>query len=283
MTKKSSRRIFLETSGVMHLLHGHRLMQVAVRDATSDGRVEVSNFIRMEYLRSVILNLIEFYFLIKDSDSVGDALIDWAQKVNQQRKLKIILMTIHRWLVDHEDWQAAEKSLRRLGDLIVRLAWAFDESFPRRARDRLECELGRVFFARRSFREDALLQFYDRFKGIQQGVPACRLCEFRASQRRWLLARGIDLYGEQTRERFRAHKGFVAQAERLESAADTAEATPKCRWCERLGDSIIALHAPRKATLVTADRAFVAFGQILGREVRLLPSLAELKRLSEPD
>ena len=58
----------------------------------------------------------------------------------------------------------------------------------------------------------------------------------------------------------------------------TTETAPQCRWCERLGDAIIALHAPQKALLVTADRGFIPFGQILNREVKLLPSLAELKR-----
>lgn len=80
MTKKRKRRIFLETSGVIYLLHGERRMKAAVHNATSDGRIEVSNFIRMEYLRGVIQNLIEFYFLIKESETVADALIDWSQK-----------------------------------------------------------------------------------------------------------------------------------------------------------------------------------------------------------
>jgi hypothetical protein len=278
MAKKTKRRVFLETSGVIYELHGHSLMRAAVSNATSGGRIEVSNFIRMEYLRGVILNLIELYFLIQASDSVTDALIDWSQKVRQERKLKIVLMTIGTWLVDQEDWQAKEKSLRRLGDQIVRFAYAFDDVFARRARDHLSCELGRVFFPRRTFREVALLNFYDRFRRIQRGVPGCRLCDFRDRQQRSLPARRIDLYSEARRQEFRSYKGYVAQAERLEEAAATSEAAPKCRWCERVGDSIIALHSPPKAVLVTADRAFIPFGQILNRETRLLPSLAQLKR-----
>jgi hypothetical protein len=195
--------------------------------------------------------------------------------------LKIVLMTIDLWLVSQEDWQAKEKSLRRLGDQIVRFVCAFDEVFARRAKDHLRCELGRVFFPRRTFREDALLEFYDRFTRIQQSVPSCALCGFKDRQRRSLAAQRIDLYSGQRRQEFRSYKGYVTQAERLESAAQTAETAPRCRWCERLGDSIIALQAPPKAALVTADRAFEPFGSILGREIRLLPLLAQLKRQSE--
>jgi hypothetical protein len=43
------------------------------------------------------------------------------------------------------------------------------------------------------------------------------------------------------------------------------------------------LQSPRSAVLVTADRSFAAFGVILGREVRVLPSLVALKRKLEED
>jgi hypothetical protein len=278
MTKKAKPRIFLETSGVISELHGHSLQQAAVRSAVGDGRVEISNFIRMEYLRGLVLNLIELYFLIEECDTVSDALIDWSQKVAQERKLKIVLMTIAAWITNQEEWQAKEKSLRRLGDYIVRQVYTFDETFSRRSRDPMRCQLGRFLFPKRTFHPEMLLDFYDRFKTVQRGVPNCDLCLFRDRQRRFLLAQGIDLYSPVRRDEFRRHRGYVVQAERLNEAEATTETAPRCRWCERLGDAIIALHTPPKALLVTADRAFIPFGQILKREVKLLPSLAELKR-----
>lgn len=188
------------------------------------------------------------------------------------------MMSVSNWLVDQEDHEAKEKSLRRLGDEIVRLVYAFDELLNRRSRDPLKCELGRVDFPRVPFDEEMLLRFYERFESIQQSVPPCQLCDFKERQRRSLIRQGIDLYGPAQRSAFRANKGYVTQAERLEQAAESTETAPKCRWCERLGDSVIALHAHPKAALVTADRSFVALGQILNREVRQLPSLAALKR-----
>lgn len=253
-------------------------MQAEVSKMIGDGRVEVSRFVRMEYLRGFILNLIEFYFLIEESETVSDALIEWSQKVHQERKLKVILATIHTWLADHEDWQAKDKSLRRLGDEIIRLVYTFDETFPQASKDPLKCQLGRVYFPKRTFDEDMLLDFYDRFKTIQRSIPSCDLCEFRAVQRRSLGAKKIDLYSQTRRNEFRRFKGYVTQAERLEAVETTSDTAPKCSRCERLGDSIIALHIRPKVTLVTADRAFVPFGRLLGHEIRLLSSLAELKR-----
>lgn len=271
-------RIFLETSGVIYHRHGHSLMQAAVQQAIGNGLLEVSNFIRMEYLRGLVLNLIELYFLIKESDSVSDALIDWSQKVNQERKLKIVLMTMHQWLVRHEDCQEKKKSQRRLGDLVVRLVYEFDDVFKGRAKDRLQCRLGRVRFPRRTFSEDMLLRFYERFKAIQASIPDCLLCHFKSKQQAELTRRGVDLHGSSQQQKYANNKGYVTQAQRLTNALATQSATPKCHWCAQLGDTIIILQAPKKSILVTADRAFEAFGEILNREIRCLPSLAQMKR-----
>jgi hypothetical protein len=47
----------------------------------------------VEYLRGVVVNLIEMWCLIRESITVEDAFIDWSQKMRQERKLKVILMT----------------------------------------------------------------------------------------------------------------------------------------------------------------------------------------------
>jgi hypothetical protein len=276
------RRIFLETSGVIYHRHGHSLMEAAVHQAIGSGLPEVSTFIRMEYLRGVVLNFIELYFLIKESESLADALIDWSQKVKQERKLKIALMTISQWLVEQEDSRNKEKSMRRLGDLIIRLVYEFDEVFQARTKDRLRCQLGRVRFPHRMFSEHMLLRFYERFKAIQASTPDCDLCKFKMIQQAALTRKGIDLYSTAQRHKYGKNTGYIKQAERVEEASNTQETMPNCRWCERLGDTIITLQAPAKAILVTADRAFEAFGEILNREIRLLPSLAQLKQQLQP-
>jgi hypothetical protein len=278
MARNRRARIFLETSGVIYHRHGNSLMRAAVKDAVGDGLLEVSNFIRMEYLRAVVVNLIDLYFLIKESDSVNDALIDWSQKVKQERKLKVVLITIPQWIVDQEDSRSKDKSLRRLGDLIVRLVYEFDEVFPGRSKDYLKCQLGRVHFPRATFSEDMLLRFYERFRGVQSGRPDCLLCCFKARQQANAIRRGIDLYSPAQRLNYAKYTGYVQQAERIEAAVASEDTAAACRWCERLGDTIIVLQAPPGAILVSADKAFEAFGQILNRPVRLLPSLANLKR-----
>jgi hypothetical protein len=116
---------------------------------------------------------------------------------------------------------------------------------------------------------------------VQEGIPDCRLCEFRKAQTRRLKRREIDLVGPEPRQRFASNAGFVRQSEQAEEAANTTDRVPSCRWCERLGDTIISLLPGRGVTLVTADRSFVPLADLLGRAMILLPSLAELKQRTQ--
>lgn len=276
--KRKPQRCFLDTSAVIYELHGHSLQRAAVREAVSGKTVEVPVLVRMEYLRGVVLNLIEMWCLIRESITVRDAFVDWSQKVCQDRKLKVVLMTVPGWLTSHEGWRSKEITLRRLGELILRLVWDFDEGFVQSAADPLACVLGRVDIPRQEYDPDLLLDFYERFKAVQEGMPDCNLCEFRRTARRRLRRQKYGLIGPDARSRHAANRGYQRQADVLEEVERTKEKNPQCRWCERLGDSLISLQAGRGVAVVTADLTFTALGDLLGQPVILLPSLAELKR-----
>jgi hypothetical protein len=132
MTPNKLRRVFLETSAVTYHQHGHTLTVGAVEQAIGEGVAEVSNFVRMEYVRGVVINLIDLYFLMKREVSVSDALITWSQKVRQERKLKVVLMTIARWLHGLDEADDVSTSMRRLGEFIVQLVRTFDAVYERR-------------------------------------------------------------------------------------------------------------------------------------------------------
>jgi predicted nucleic acid-binding protein len=280
-SKGNPARLLLDTSSVVHQLHGHTLQQAAVRNAVAGGEVLVPVFVRMEYLRGVILNLIEMWCLIRESVTVEDAFIDWSQKIRQERKLKIILMTVPRWLGSQEEPNSKEVVLRRLGDLVLRMLRDFDEAYPNPPDDPLACVLGRLDIASQGYDDDLLLDFYQRFTAVQEGVPDCKLCDFRKVQRQRLRRRKIDLASPEVRQQFASSPGFLRQAEQAEEAAHTKSRAPACSWCARLGDTLIALQAERGVAVVTADRTFVPLGELLGQLVIVLPSLAELKRRAQ--
>src|SRR4029077_14108387 len=146
--------------------------------------------------------------------------------MRQERKLKAILMTVPHWLGGQEDWRSKDLTLRRLGDLILRMIREFEEAYPRPPDDPLACVLGQLDIPRQGYDDDLLLDFYQRFTAIQEGVPACRLCVFRKSQRQRLGRRETDLAASEVRQRFAPTPGFARQSEQLELAAQTRARTP---------------------------------------------------------
>lgn len=165
--------------------------------------------------------------------------------MKQERKLKVILMTVPRWLDDQEDPRSRDATLRRLGEFILGTIHDFDETFPSPPDDPLSCQLGRLTAPGRGYDSDTILDFYQRFKAVQEGVPDCDLCGFRRDQRQRLRRREIDVTSDDVRRRFASNQGFVRQSEQAREADETKSRTPSCRWCERLGDTIIALQAGR--------------------------------------
>jgi hypothetical protein len=75
--KRSPACLLLDTSAVVHQLHGHTLQQAAVREAVSGAEVLVPVFVRREYLRGVVLNLIEMWCLSRRARSRSGRSSGW--------------------------------------------------------------------------------------------------------------------------------------------------------------------------------------------------------------
>jgi predicted nucleic acid-binding protein len=274
---------FLDTSAVYDFLHGDSRQQAQVRDLLVDGVTGyLPSFVRMEYLRSRIMTLIDLYFVIQAEETVSHGIREYAQAVAYQpRRILVVLDYVRGWLLGFEDANDKIKTLRRLGDNIVGMVFDIDDAFERLKGDGLACELGRVAMARESFNEQIMLNFYTEFRRIQNGSPTCGLCEFREKHLRALVRDGVDLCSRTQREKYKGNKGYVAQAERLERVPNIKDKAPKCSRCKTLGDSIIALQARRGMIILTSDGSFIPFGKILHKRVLKLKSGRQLKAAND--
>ena len=100
--------------------------------------------------------------------------------------------------------------------------------------DPLACVLGRLDIPRQGYDDDLLLDFYQRFTAVQEGVPDCRLCDFRKAQR--LRCDGeIDLTSPEVRTRLASNPGFVRQSEQAEEAANTKARAPVVQLVREAG------------------------------------------------
>jgi hypothetical protein len=86
------------------------------------------------------------------------------------------------------------------------------------------------------------------------------------------------LYSEAQRRTHAEYEGYVSQAKMMDKAVRSRKTTPSCWYCDRLGDTIIALSAPRGLTILTGDgQSFPALASILGKPLILIPSLSVLR------
>ena len=213
-----------------------------VRELLVDGVTSyLSSFVRMEYLRSRVMTLIDLYFVLKDEETVPDGIRAYTQTVAyQNRRIAIVLDFVINWLLDFSDANDKIKTLRRLGDAIVRMVFDIDDIFEPLRADGLACELGRVAMRRESFNEQMMLNFYSEFRRIQQGVPKCGLCVLKVKHHRSFAMRTAWIYGVKLKgTNISSTRDMWSKPARLERVPRIRDQAPKCSRCKTLGDSII--------------------------------------------
>jgi hypothetical protein len=277
-------RFFCDTTVIYYMLLGSPLQKRALASRSATGRLTLSNFVIGEFIRGYVAGLIELYMAIKEEASVEEGIRLFAdEKVRTNpRAVRNALLTTPRWLMGLDDPLSVPKTLRRLGEHIRLVLFEIADEFPTRELDRLGCQIGLITFPMDSFDEDQILDFWDRLQTVL-AEPSCNQCLFKAEKQAELAAAGIDVSSREQRERHADKKGFVKQSARIETALRSKKRRPTCWYCVRLGDGIISLSCPSDATLLTGDvSSFPSFAKILGFEIDIIPSNAELRAASAP-
>lgn len=267
MAKRTKARYCLDTSALRYLCIYGDQVRLYVEGQLAGGSTELSQFVMMEYYRGVIIHLIDIYFVIKNAPTPQSA-FDYLSNEFKVGKLRLIVQGALSFLCGFEGSNSKAATLARLGNYIFELGQK--PSHPE-CRNRIGCTLGSLAFPSGVFREDAMLVFREKFNSILKS-PACGQCGFRNEQTRRLTRTGVDLYSVPQRTKFSTYSGYVKQAVSLEKSTTTKRKSPSCWWCEKLGDSIIAIECHRRSVLVTSDRSFEPLCTILGKSILLLPS-----------
>lgn len=94
MTKK---KYFLDTSAVRPVLVGSKIYKQYFKNQFKDGQMYDSQYLQMEFRRSYIRNILNFYFLLDmpHIETVGEALKIWSNKYKSSE-----LKAIHQFIGD---------------------------------------------------------------------------------------------------------------------------------------------------------------------------------------
>jgi hypothetical protein len=270
--------LFADTTVVYYRLFGPPRQQAYVRQLTQEQDLGLTLFVKGEFIRGYLEGLLALYFTIKEENSVrGGMQLFAADEGLRPRRLANAFTSTADWLNQHGEGDNVPLALNRLCHYIALCLTWFDLDFPTRVGDPLRCEIGLLGFPNEVPTENDLLDLAQRLHAIRDSA-GCDQCRFRESQSVRLAESGIDLDSPEQLERYQAHEGYASQARMVGRARRTSRTTPSCWYCDRLGDTIIALSCPPGATILTGDRqAFPALGAILGIPVQLVPSEQQLR------
>ncbi len=271
--------LFVDTTVVYYRLFGPPRQQAYVQQLAREHELGLTLFVKGEFIRGYLEGLIALYCTIREENSVRSGMqLFAADEGLRPRRLSNAFTSTIDWLYQHGESEDVSLTLNRLCQYIAKTLLWFDLDFPVRTIDSLRCEIGLLGFPSEVSTEDDLLDLAQRLRDIRNS-PGCDQCRFRESQIKRLAESNIDLNSPDQQQRFQDHAGYVSQARLAEQARNTARPTPSCWYCDRLGDTIIALSCPSGSTILTGDKqSFPAFGQILGIPIHLIPSEQQLRQ-----
>lgn len=269
---------FLDSSVTQPMLFGSEVYREYFKKHFGDERLYISNYVQMEFLRSFVIPLLNFYFTLDlpNIRTISDALALWSNSF-KTRELKAIirLMSIifRAHVLDFSDPKDKEKALREIGRIIRRCYAKIKRRFHNIGDRGTRCERARIELRQRPGVNDK--QVFSDFQGSFLDLTRCQsncalkrfLCErYKSEVERYAKAAG-SIRSSGSKE----NVGFVKISEKLNQVLQK-NTNISCKLCEMIGDAVIALEAPDNMLLEHTDYSFDHLCELINKPHRRHPS-----------
>lgn len=264
-------RYYLETSVIRSRLIGHSDIKKLLSKKIDTNTRITSKFVKMEFDRSLVCDLIEFYFTFKNEKSIDDAIKYWSENF-QSRKIKNINYSISGvfYGVNPDD---IRQGLLKLRNTIKALVAAFKGIIHRYEKNNSQCYLSDIDLNLGMSKtvEDVEKEFARFYKAIKNdSVDKCRIVD--------LFDNSKKIMGD-IKDFDSKIDGFKTQQDRLNDI-DSGKKKLSCKTCGIVGDTIITLECPNYATLLTMDKAFIDLCKIVGIKCEIIPNIRTIKPIA---
>ncbi len=266
-------RFYLETSVIRSYLIGHSSIKELLKQKLKNQIKITSNFVKMEFNRSLIQDLIEFYFVLSRSSTISDAIKYWSEDFHS-RKIKNVNTSITDVFAELND-KDISLGLLNLRNSIKILINGFNFLINRYDQNNSKCYLSNYNFDFKSFNtdievENEFAKFLIYFK--ENCANKCNIINL------------INNSGENfekilkhnsKKENFKTQQDNIIKVLKLESSKKIS-----CISCKLIGDTIIAFECPSYSILLTLDKIYEDLCPLLNLNFELIPSVRSLKPLS---
>ena len=268
---------FLDTSVLRSMLLGSKAYRAYFEQQFGDEPQYVSDYVLMEFRRSYVRNILNFYFVLAlpSIETIGDALTFWSHTFKTS-ELKAVLQfagqIITTFELDNEHPGDKEKALREIGRYVKRLEIKLRRTFENIERNETDCQRAKILLLSRqeSDMTEMFRYFLEEFNDVGNCRSRCAVASFFLKRCKKQVDAFLE-YAEALPHPGKAeHKGFVKIANQLRNAQDEQDFS--CRLCEAIGDAVIALETPRDMRLEHTDHAFDHFCSILTQPHQKHPS-----------
>lgn len=260
MEDKSGQEHFLDTSVARSLLLSTQTYKQYFESQFANQPLYISNYVQMEIKRSYLINLISFYFVLRleTINNIGDAIALWSNRFKTS-ELKAILQLIPQLFSTHQlnfsSPQDKEKALSILAIYIKRFELILRRKFNNTNIDSTACARALVPLTI-DLKNPAggLKQFADEFGDVKTCRSKCQIDQFLLVQYRDEISRLVQIASQLPKNS--NTRGFINIANNLKEILATGASACDCKRCEKIGDAVIALNAPRNMRLEHTDNSF---------------------------
>ena len=261
---------FLETSVFINRFLGHSLLKHEIKATIGTESCYTSFFVFYEFRRCVIKTLIELYFQVLEEDQPCDAIAYYKENFSN-RENKIVIGALSALISNEDPANNKLKFLINLKRLILDILEEMGNSISEFVNNQAKCPLGKAVISS--------IEDFEKFIDQTKCKADCNIASF------WKAHRNIlkILTQEENAELYQNNKEFNKLLPLLYEVIKDYKKGQTIQNCAKLGDVIIAIEMPKSYTMLTFDRSFESLCPLMGKAVKRLPSLSELKKRQSLD
>jgi hypothetical protein len=265
---------YLDSSVVYAILLGTQAYKQYFESVLSHPRL-VSPYVQMEVQRSYLCKIIEFYFIL-DLDSIqniSDAIIFWSNsyKSSQHKAVaRLMAQLLQQRPIALGDPQDKGKALDAIAALIIQFSELLRNRFVSTENDSTNCARAQVTLNVTDNAAEEFIRFLGAFDNVKACRSQCRIDQFLLNEHLSEIESYVQ-YSESLAKNSDS-RGFIKIAENLKEVISQGSDACSCKRCERIGDAVIALDAPREMQLEHTDRSFDYLCPLIQQPHRKHPS-----------
>lgn len=259
-TGKGKTKHFLDTSLLRPLLLGSSAYRKYLTSKLNEESLYLSNYVKMEFKRSYVSNLIDFYFVLRlpNIKNINDALAFWSNKFKSSELKAIITLVSQLWgtqNLDFTQYSDKQNALITVGIYIKRIIIVLNKRFKNCGSDSTRCERNAIPFEIKSTKMSEDLKFFvEQFDDVDYCRSKCTIDKF--ILKRWRSEIETLISSAESLPNNNLTRGFKKISENLDIIVKEGESKCSCKMCERIGDAVIALDTPRYMQIEHTDNSF---------------------------